>query len=247
MLRPLIAAALVAVASAAVPAAAGPVGPDVVLTVTPADVATAQTVTATVVARDDRAEVVCASVDWGDGTGGGVCSSGFGPGPSEVTYVFTHAYRRPGAWVVRATATSEDEDAARRDGTAVTLVRVRPGATPSNGPALPEVTPGQVLPPGGDRRTTYLDATARDEDGWVTETVVDWGDGTRSRQVVGRERCEDPLVRWPRSDAPSFVPSHRYARTGDRTVRVTTTSTGCDGQDRQTRTRTARVQVPARF
>ena len=180
MLRRALAVTALLVGAAVPAATAGPLGPDVVLTVTPGDVTTAQTVTATVVARDDRAEVVCASIDWGDGTGGGVCSSGFGPGPSEQTYVFTHAYRRPGAWSVRATATSEDDSARRRDGTAVSVVRVAPGASPSNGPALPELTPAQFLPPGGDRRTTYVDATARDEDGWVTETVVDWGDGARS-------------------------------------------------------------------
>lgn len=247
MVRRTLALAALLLAAAVPAATAGPLGPDVSLTVTPSDTRTATTVRARVVAADEAGQITCVSILWGDGAGQGVCMSGHGTGGSRGSYDFTHAYRRPGAWVVRAEVTSEGPDAEQRLGAAAALVRVAPGADVSNGPALPDATPAQYLPPGGDRRTTYLDAVARDEDGWITETLVDWGDGARSRQVRGTQDCADPLLTWPGGSGPAFRPKHRYARPGDRTVRVTTVSTGCDGQHRQVRTRSFRVQVPARF
>ncbi len=224
--------------------------PTVTVTVTPADTTTATIVTATVEASDDDADVTCVGIEWGDRTGEFVCGYGHSlepGGPSRVRYTFTHAYRRPGVWPVVATATSEDADGNAGDGRAATTVRVTPGPTPSNGPHRPRPNAAEVRPPGGSRRTTYLDLTGTDRDGWVVETVVEWGDGSRSRRTFGTAGCEDPLLTWPGGEAPRWAPSHRYARTGSRTVTVRTTSAGCDGADRQTAVQRFRVRVPSTF
>lgn len=253
--RSLVALALVSAGVAAPPVAAGPVPgqPDVVVVVSPASTTTATLVRVRVTARVDDARITCVSVEFGDGTGQGICSHAHDPrpdarlGPHEVTYEWTHAYRRPGVWVVRATATAEGSEAQTRDGYGAAPVTVARGAEPSNGPHRPRSSPFQVLPPGGDRRTTTVDVVGSDEDGWITEVVVDWGDGTKIRQVLGTAGCQDPLLTWPTGRTPNLRFSHRYRTTGDRVVTATTVSTGCDGRDRQISIERARVQVPARF
>lgn len=253
--RPLLAAALVAAGFTAPSALAGPVPPrpTVALTVTPSKTATARLVQIKVTARVDEARITCVNVQFGDGTGRGVCATadGVAPdkdlGPHEVTYEWTHAYRRPGVWSVVATATAEDAQTRTGDGVAAAAVTVGQGANPSNGPQLPRVTPFQVLPPGGDRRATTVYVVGLDDDGWISEVVLDWGDGTRSRKVLGTSGCDDPLLTWPEGRSPDIRFDHRYKTARDRRVTARVVSVGCDGRDAQSRIETVQVQVPARF
>jgi hypothetical protein len=234
--------------AAAVPGAtAGPLGPDVTLTVTPPDTATATTVRATVAAEDEAGQITCVSISWGDGGGQGVCMSGHGTGGSEVTYDFSHAYRRPGAWVVRAEVTSEGPNVEQRHGAAAAVVRVAPGADVSNGPALPAVFPAQFLPREATVvRPTWMPAPGTRTAGSPRRSST----GATARAAgrsSGRSGARTPCSPTRAAAARPSRRSNRYPRTGDRVVRVTAVSTGCDGAHRQSSTRAYRVQVPARF
>lgn len=246
--------ALVAsVLSASASGASGPVPgvPDVSVTVTPSPTTTATTVTATVTASVDSGVITCVTVDFGDTTGRKICMFADGPevhrGGDRVTYSWKHAYRRAGVWPVIARATAEGPDAEQRDGVGASTVVVMPGASPSNGPAEPSGFPGQSLPPGGSRRDTTVDVEAGDEDGFVTEVVVDWGDGRKDRRTFDLAGCSDLLLTWPSSRTDLLRFTHRYRAVGDRTVTTRVVSKGCDGADTQTRVERLRVQVPARF
>jgi hypothetical protein len=244
-------AVLLLAAPAAVAGGPVPGQPDVTITLTPDRPSTGQTVTAVVRATVDDGQVACVDIAWGDTAGQGVCmyASYLEPptGPHEVEYSFTHAYRHPGPYVVRASATKDVADDPADTGHGATPLVVQPGPAKSNGPAEPRFFPGQFRPPGADRRTTHVTGSAGDDDGYVTEVVLAWGDGTTERRTYDLADCTDPVVTWPSSRHEDERFNHRYRRTGDRTVTVTTTSSGCDGSDRQVRTERLKVQVPSRF
>jgi hypothetical protein len=119
-------------------------------------------------------------------------------------------------------------------------VRALPGPTLSNGPQLPG--PMQVdaaLPPSSSQKgVTYLEGfSSADPDGFFRMYVWDFGDGTRPvTDTRPFSDCHDNGKRWPTSTGPQpgySRMSHHYAKHGSYLVRITVTSTGCTGRDRQ--------------
>lgn len=140
-------------------------------------------------------------------------------------------------------------------------LQVGEGRSSVQGPALPVVRRlglYGINEHAGDTRWLPLFVQASDEDGWVDQVVVDWGDGTTPEVFapnVGRCLAMAPNA-WPRSSSVSLpapttdpsipgasLPLHFYATPGTYTVKVTVRSTACDGSQPQQGTGTFRWTV----
>ena len=125
----------------------------------------------------------------------------------------------------------------------------------SQGPALPTMKEvGNYASPDhrGDAHYLPLYIAAQDDDGWISQFVVDWGDDTApTTYVYNPFPCKAmPPSGWPAGNYVSLpsdttnppvgidgqpVPSteHFYAAAGTYTVTVTVRSTACDGSQPQ--------------
>lgn len=113
------------------------------------------------------------------------------------------------------------------------------GELRTQGPITPTVEGGQSY------HTNLFDwsyvtvwADARDDDGYITRLVVDYGDGTPPLSFPGDPNpCEVGANGWPlaSSAAVPFHPptTHHYAQPGDYRKTVTVYSAGCDGSSEQ--------------
>jgi hypothetical protein len=195
------------------------------------------------------------TLDFGDGTAGsGVTMSDAGCGGPDGSAPFAdtvrHAYRFAGTWTVTVTFTPECDGAAVRPYIGTGTVTVGAGRALSNGPALPMARPDalECRPHEGATRTVACLPDYADEDGFLRSVVVDWGDGSRETVLAfPLSACTDPKHHWPATvvddEGPGWPFLHRYATAGEYRPTVTVTTTGCDGADAQTRTRTAPVTV----
>lgn len=130
-------------------------------------------------------------------------------------------------------------------------LRVGEGRSSVQGPALPVVRRLGLYGTSehaGDTRWLPLFVQVSDEDGWIDQVVVDWGDGTAAEVLtpnVGRCLAMAPNA-WPRPSSVSLpapttnpsipgagLPLHFYAASGTYTVKVTVRSTACDGSEPQ--------------
>ena len=117
---------------------------------------------------------------------------------------------------------------------------ITPGTYSSNGPlkatiAFDESTPPQ---PGDPSYASYY-GDVSEKDGYLTELVLDYGDGTSPKVFPGDpEPCREgaggqPLTSHAR--LPSNPPaSHHYDAAGTYTWKLTAYSAGCGGKDIQT-------------
>lgn len=147
---------------------------------------------------------------------------------------FQHAWRAAGTYRVSVgllTYGCQAEPPVAQVGLETTIVVVGAAAT----------TNGSLAPRAELRREEYTDGVrlglaGSDADGWVTRMVLDWGDGSSPVVLTGgQEPCDDAPTRWPVSHWGETL-GHRYPAPGPHTVRLTVTSTGCDGGTPQTAT-----------
>jgi hypothetical protein len=125
----------------------------------------------------------------------------------------------------------------------------------SQGPALPTMKEvGNYASPDhyGDKHYLPLFIAAQDDDGWISQFVVDWGDGSAPLTLAYNPfPCKaTPPSGWPAGNYVSLpsdttnplvgadgqpVPSteHFYVAAGTYTVTVTVRSTACDGSQPQ--------------
>ena len=152
----------------------------------------------------------------------------------------THAYRAPGRYTVRATAVTGARCGSRageEEVTATGFVTVRNGRLTSNGPSFPTVrsATGAATMPEDPHAEIVL--TMGDQDGYISEVVVDWYDPepgvAQTKRMIDFSRCTETPNRWPAS-LETLTLDHTYVNPGTHNIAVTVTSTGCDGQAPQT-------------
>ncbi|HWL36012.1 MAG TPA: hypothetical protein VNQ77_07440 [Frankiaceae bacterium] len=236
--------------------AGGESGLRVVATLAKGGAPTATSVTLTVEAEDDDGQPAMPVIDWGEGepkgavSAGGSCVPSDGPDekdPGSLRESFTHAWRNPGTYTVLVTVVSFDycDEGVEQERQTVRLpIEIRPGKVVSNGPASPFADHvGHLYGDDEFYRTVTLEWTLRDTDGYVSSVLVDWGDGSEPERFRGSRECDDgDGARYPNTRFADEA-AHEYASAGARTVTLTFSSTGCDGEDRQWATETHKVVV----
>jgi hypothetical protein len=157
-----------------------------------------------------------------------------GSPPPAQPYAFSdqHAYRYPGVYyaLVRLQAVCD-----RSSGSVTRAVRitVTGPADHSNGPQLPQpaLYPGTAEHPDDP---SWFFGYANDNDGWIRELRVHWGDGTPDTVYrYPTSKCHDPAWTWPTDTGSGFDVQHRWAHAGPHSVQLQVTSTGCDGHSPQ--------------
>jgi hypothetical protein len=161
--------------------------------------------------------------------------------PTSVQATFTHTYNQPGKWHLLFSEGTGRCPGPIQSGAALITIAVGDGPSTSQGPQLPtlqlDVSPDPPGPVGGLHAGIFV--WARDEDGYISAVLIDWGDGTPVAQSSGDPiPCHLTSAEWPVSSefhAPQSQPPfiHDYATQGVFTITVTVISTGCDGDDAQ--------------
>lgn len=197
---------------------------------------TATFVDIVVTIKHPKASGYSLTISYGDGQTQGVALSSYclpeaESGELDVRLPLRHAYRHPGPAAIGVVVETEDCDANEDSASAATAVMIIPGETPSNGPQPPQLHLAQHRHDRQNARKIVLPMDVADDDGTLHRLTVDWGDKTST--TVGPASCSDPVLTWP-SYRQHFDPLHTYARPGRYEVKVTATSTGCDGSTRQT-------------
>lgn len=223
-------------------ATAGPVGASVTITV-PTTPSAGVIQDFAVRVQDGSGVMLSLDLTYADGTseavpGRAMCPQSGPVGGYDNTYTFRHAYRHGAVYPVSATLRSSScTGSAESVATAATVV-VLPAATASNGPQPVEARLAEVA---GKAGVTTVDIYARDGDGVVTSSIVDWGDGKRWGRVFAPRPCIDPILHWPTSSTGIVRLTHRYTAAKPVTVTLTSTSAGCDGKSRQVKVQRIRV------
>ena len=194
-------------------------------------------------------------LDWGDGRArpnqpearcDGAAAKPSRPRPTHWTNVVEYSYRQPGRYTVIyrmrthggcGSTSPAEEQLARAE---ITVVK---GRLPSNGGRRPRAFLN-LFSRDGSAGGLVVDVQGQDLDGWVTQMIVDFGDGTPARLVENAGRCSSGRGEWPAT--PYF--SHRYEApyrvVGKYTMTLTVFTAGCDGRDLQQTTIRQAVAVP---
>ena len=203
-------------------------------------VQTAELLEFTVVADSGDWFINRIELNYGDGRGAQVTEPGFNACEGthrKATARLRHAYRQAGPYSFTARFYASPRTMCQTPEhveLAVTgTIRVTPGATPSNGPSRVTIDHANQLglAPAGQ---ADFHGSASDEDGWIRELSIDWGDGSPiERKSFSLDDCEDSARRWPTSWSVVMDGVHRYAEPGTYTLTFRAVSTGCDGRDPQ--------------
>lgn len=250
------------VAPAMIATAHGAEGLNLTATLMPGGLATAVVARLDVAVTDDDGSPRVTEIEWGDGVK-------YGPGyplamcpylspppshpprakqPGHVSETFRHSWRRPGTYTVyvhtRSMLQCIADPPPMETAIATLTVRVTPGASVANGAMLPHFDDPQVVPYDNDPLHVTFNGGLHDEDGFVENVVVDWGDGTpRETVALPDDPCDDGHgTHFPVTDTYAQA-EHTYARAGTYPIEVTFVSTGCDGSDAQTGTRSVRKAI----
>ena len=168
-----------------------------------------------------------------------------GPAPSE----FTHVYNQPGRWEFSFQAMTGRCAALNTYGALYGVVEVIAGTSRGQGPALPTIEASEARAPGDPVAPGYLKvwAQARDDDGYILQFTVDFGDGHAAEIRMGDPMpCRSTPSGWPAPSTASLqepYPAHRYEVPGSYSVIITVVSAGCD----RTEAQTAVATIPFRW
>jgi len=170
-------------------------------------------------------------------------------GPMDYHFTVRHAYRAPVSYRVKVNGFDDCRGhvAIESDGD----VHVLSGTARSNGPDAPSATVFWHNVQGeNDAFTKHATASGTDDDGFVRQMTLDWGDGSPP-DVVTFTNCVDEPTSWPyATGSPDRTQntaefSHHYASAGTYSIRATVNSAGCNGADRQeARSEPADLAVP---
>lgn len=198
-------------------------------------------------------------LDWGDGRArtnepAARCDNAARVGRSAAqTAAATHwnnrveySYTRPGRYEViyrmrthgGCGGRAEAEEQVARD-----VISVLPGTVPTNGGRRPQayVTTRSLASGSG----IAVDVQGQDLDGWVSQLIVDFGDGTSARVVDNPQPCTARAGEWPSTPYLSHRFEAPYRVAGRFTISLTVFTTGCDGADSQQTTVRQAVVVPS--
>jgi hypothetical protein len=168
----------------------------------------------------------------------------------DTTLSFRYHYRTAGRYQLALLATDDCYDVID-DGAPLSIqqtVTVAHSSTRSNGFEQPVVS-ARNEPTVKDGRITVI-PNVDDPDGYIRTVSMDWGNG--APPSVGQypnsdepAKCDDHHgTDWPQTQFLLVRETSPQMAAGDYRVKMTVTSSGCDGKDEQTVTKTWTVQVP---
>lgn len=192
------------------------------------------------------------SIDFGDGTDPGEAAHFEAASPSITSgsnfcstaverWVYRHFYRQPGTYIitVKHQTCGLTAPVERATGTVRAVVAERADT------AKPETTNGPLPPTAGTYSIPSENSSLEvrgvvdwaDRDGFVHDVRIDWGDGSAADVITHPlDGCDDGSGRHFPTSTGSDPAAHTYVSAGSYTVKVTVTSTGCDGGTSQTAT-----------
>jgi hypothetical protein len=192
--------------------------------------------TATVLVDTRSTGMTMDQIDWGDGGRDTLmaidCPVHVSPSPSPTPRsaqgTFVHRFRYPGVYYAVVRVKHQCEGPAGSNYRAV-RIDVNRGPNLANGPSAPDV---RFSPNDYTSKDAFF-ISGSDQDGWVSRTVVDWGDGSSPAvSSYGLGGCADPDWQWPQSDHGTSL-THHYAKPGTYHVTTQVMSSGCDGKNVQ--------------
>lgn len=182
-------------------------------------------------------------ITFGDGTSwakdnGWGCPGG-PPGPATRTTQTTQVFNKAGRWEFVFSGITGNCGTSGVSAHMYAWIEVAPGTSTSQGPQQPTIVADRYGPAPHWDEPGYVTVygRARDEDGYISKLVVDYGDGTTEQFPGDASGCRTGSGGWPGAsmawtptDPP---PTHQYANPGTYKVTVTGYSQGCDGRDVQ--------------
>jgi hypothetical protein len=168
----------------------------------------------------------------------------------DTVMSFRYHYRTAGTYRLALLATDDCYDVIDDGGNlrVQQTVIVTHSSTRSNGPERPVVS-ARNEPSVKDGRITVL-PNVDDPDGYIRTVSMDWGDGgppsvTQYPNSDEPAKCADHHgADWPQTQFLLVNETSPTMPPGDYLVKMTVTSSGCDGKDEQAVTKTWTVQVP---
>jgi len=175
------------------------------------------------------------------------CTTDAGIHPIDKTFTIAYAFRQATSYPVHFefwSGTCGSGAGPRHDWQ--TTLDITAASSRSNGPAQPyfHAAFAQATVSNGHIQIT---PSLIDDDGNIATMTVDWGNGDAPTTTSIAGTCDEPAPAgkyWPVSSTTQTATSPPLSP-GTYTVTVTTTSTGCDGNDPQTASTSHTFTVPA--
>jgi hypothetical protein len=171
-------------------------------------------------------------------------------GPTEELGTITTTYAAPGEYSVSIEVEAYAECSQQGQGTGTQMgrltvpVSVTDGPVVGNGDMPPSATLTESIGWGGT--DVRVEATGTDNDGWISELRIDWGDGSTPTTIIRNEACAPGPGGWPMNPSYTEAATHTYPASGEYTARLTVISTACDGTQMQTASGSNNVVFPSR-
>ena len=171
-------------------------------------------------------------------------------GPSEAPVTIRTTYAAPGDYSIRidveayAECPQLDQGIGSQVGHLTLPLSVTAGPVVGNGDLQPVATLTESIGWGGT--DVRVEASGTDEDGWISELRIDWGDGSTPTSITRNEACAPGPSGWPMDPGDTEAATHAYPAPGEYTSTLTVTSTACDGTRAQTATSSNLVVFPSR-
>ena len=174
------------------------------------------------------------------------------PSGTSFDVEYTTIYNREGRYEFIAGVMTPSHQSCGNQGDIYAWIQVGPGTSTDQGPSLPVVQVDNSTPPPkhqNDPAWMTLWGHARDDDGYLTKLIVDWGDGTSATYSADGGTCVRGSDGWPaptEADVPyDPPPPHHYTSYGTFHIRLTAVSTACGGGDVQRGSATMTWSNPA--
>jgi len=180
------------------------------------------------------------------------CPDGGNHGPGPVQFSATHTYNLHGRWMFSIQVVTGNCQEPWANASLFGTIEIAPGTPTAQGPFQPTVFVGHTSrPPGHDADFSWASVVgwADDEDGWITTSYIDWGDGTPNQPVnPAFGPCTTGASGWPRASHVATYTGeaiHHYDHPGTYTIVMVVISTACDGTMPQSGARSTTWLVPA--
>ena len=171
-------------------------------------------------------------------------------GPTEALVTIATTYRASGDYSVGidVEAYTEcpqlDQGIGRQIGHLSVPLSVAAGPSVGNGDLPPSASLTESIGWGGT--DVRVEANGTDDDGWISELRIDWGDNSTPTTITRNEACAPGPSGWPMNAGYTEAATHTYPAPGEYTATLTVTSTACDGTRAQTASSSNLVVFPSR-